>query len=32
LGIKNIRSYGNKKSIIYDLKYMFDAADSHMRL
>lgn len=32
LGIKNIRSYGNKKSIIYDLKYMFDVADSHMRL
>ena len=32
LGISKIRSFGKKQSIIYDLKYMFSAEDTDLRL
>ena len=32
LGIEKIKSYAKEKSVIYDLKYMFNASDSDIRL
>ena len=31
LGISKIKAYGRKNSIIYDLKWMFDAKDTDLR-
>jgi UDP-N-acetyl-D-galactosamine dehydrogenase len=32
IGIENIRSYGKKDHVIYDIKYLFKSGDSDIRL
>jgi UDP-N-acetyl-D-galactosamine dehydrogenase len=32
IGIENIRSYGKKDHVIYDIKYLFKPGDSDIRL